>query len=504
MNIDSKVAVQHSLTYRVSGLILIGGIVTVLSWSAASMVVAGYKSPGALIFGVLVGAVVLLVAAVRPIVAAVAALGLTFVNPSLLPTLVNIGDLSLRFVDVTVFLLMFFLLMRTAVHSGVNISSEFWRLLVPLFPFLGYVGLSLITVGATHPGHLAASVASYLRLLTTVFFALVLYLSVSSERDLKFLWNSFKVYAAITIIEGLGEALLFPLQGESALVTYRFGGLLGKNAFGLVSGLVILYAFTRKNGRLWSLPSLSALFLGLVGISLSKSASSILATGGAVASYMIFSRFPGRRRYNFIVRMAAGVALAGGTAAAAIWFFRRTQVLQLLNLSGGSFALRLALAYAGFNIFLRHPLIGVGWQASTGSAIIETTVSAVFPGLPEKYSLFLQQTSVHNMYVQILAELGILGILLFAMGCFWTARAIRSVIKKVPAESVNYPVVKFCAYGLLFVLIWWNTNPLYGGEIETVAVVTFLSTLASVARIERKLGRTRQLGGLECREKDLR
>jgi O-antigen ligase len=95
-------------------------------------------------------------------------------------------------------------------------------------------------------------------------------------------------------------------------------------------------------------------------------------------------------------------------------------------------------------------------------------------------------TSLHNMYIQFLAELGIIGFALFVWVCFRTGKSVARIVKNSPPESPYRVSVQFYALGLIYLLIWWNNSALFGGQIETVLAFTFLALLANVDQLERK------------------
>ena len=75
---------------------------------------------------------------------------------------------------------------------------------------------------------------------------------------------------------------------------------------------------------------------------------------------------------------------------------------------------RAALAYIGGRIFLDHPLVGVGWQASSEAEQYEPYLAdarARFPDLPERALPSPEHAwGVQNAYVQAAADLGVGGL----------------------------------------------------------------------------------------------
>ncbi len=438
---------------------------------------------------VVLGAMVLVMVAVRPVVGAVAIVGLGYINTSLLPSLIEIGELTVRYSDIVFLFLTLVLWMRIAIVGRISVSRDFKELFLPLFPFLLYIGGSLITVNITSPQSLGASLASYLRLLVTVAFGLACHLALRSERDCDLFSRIVIALAGVSVAVGAWDAW----HSEQGIwVTSpgdRYGGLLGTNSLGLVSGLLVLYAVVKKT---WGNPRIQwmgPLGIGGLGLVLSKSASSIIAACVAVAIYITTNQ----PRKGATSRFMKGLGILVGMITAgvlAIEVLRGSDYSGLLAVSGGSFAQRLMIAYGGLRIFADYPFFGTGWQASRAEGIISSpALNAAlmdrFPGLPRHYFFLDTPTSLHNMYIQLLAELGIAGVGLFAYGLFRTGRTVLRIIRHLPSESPHKLWAHFYGFGLLLLLLWWNTNPLFGGQTESILAVAFLTALGTVSGLER-------------------
>lgn len=472
-----------------TGLVaLVGFLAVAAGWLTVSIVGQG-SAGGLLALLVPVAAVVLLLLVARPVFAAIAVVGFAFVNPSLLPTLTEFAEFSIRYSDVMFSMLAFSMWMRIAIQHRIAVSQEFRALFVPLLPFLLYIGASLANVSFSSPDFLAASVASYLRLIVTAFFALLVHLALRNSHEVNVFHKALITLGVVSVAIGAWEAWLKLGVSDEAGLAGRFGGLLGVNSFGLVSGLLVLYAILKRVAWLTA--------FGLLGLFLAKSAGSTFATAGSVAVYMVVLHLRKGNVRGFITGSVILASLAA-VAVLAVWIWRQSDVVGLLNISGGSFAHRLVATYAGLQIFLDHPLLGVGWQASSTEAIIGSpALNAIlmerFATLTEIYFFLERVTSVHNMYIAFLSELGSIGFGLFVYGCFRTGKAAMKMVRNIPIGSPYKVLARFYALGLVFLLLWWNTNPLYGGQIESILAFTFIGALSSVARLEKR----RVEGGIE-------
>jgi O-antigen ligase len=425
---------------------------------------------------------VLLLMAMRPVIGAAAFIGFSFVNPALLPPLLEVGPLSLRYVDGVFSLLICMLIARSVIGGRFAISAEVRKLFVPLVVFLLYIGLSLTFVYISAPNSLSASIASYMRLLLTASIAPVLCVTVRDKWDVQFFNSTLIVFSMATV--AVGVRLVWAEGAEAFAV--RSGGLIGIGPLGLVAGLLILYAFIKRDGSPWSLVWILSLTVGLLGLYLAKTVSAAIAVGVTGTVYFASMR---SRRFSPLRWAVAGTVMMTA-AVLAVWSARQSDVSGVGDVSSGSFAERMMIGYAGLQLFLDNPLMGVGWQASTAETVIGSRALTValmenFRRLPTHY--FAQPpTSLHNMYIQFLAELGVIGFVLFIWVCFRTGKSVARILKNIPAESPYKGYAQFYALGLIYLLIWWNNSTLFGGQVETILAFTFLALLANLAQFERQ------------------
>lgn len=455
------------------------------------------KIHGVVFLVTLVGPSVLWAAVKRPALLVVAIVGLAFINTRL-PILADLGGALLRPTDLLFAGLVFSVLAHASLSHVTTVRRRAAELLVPLLIFLMCVGASLTVVGYRTPQLLSASTISFLRLVETALLAPLTYAALRRERDIRLLGKAVMLYTVLSV--GLAGLQMWPLLqggGLARVVAGRFGGLLGENTLGLVSGLSLLYLFVEKRRPKHLTAWLLLVATGLAGLSLAKSASSIVATMGTLAVLLLGRRF--RRPTSSGVWPVALAMVPIGLALLAIAGLRASDAQALVSLTGGSFAHRLMLAYGGFLIFLQQPALGIGWQASgteyyIGSPVLNAILMEAFPNLPLHYFPVISTTSVHNMYIQLLAETGLLGMAAFACGVAAIVRNARRIIRDTPARAPYSALVEFYGLGLIFLLIWWNTNPLYGGQVESTLAFAFLGALAAIDRMNSMRYKSRALG----------
>lgn len=424
----------------------------------------------------------------RPVWGAMGVLGFAFVNPGIVPPLAEVGEFTFRMPDAVTIVLAMGIGLRLCLLGRLERWEEWWAVFRPFLGFLLYTGLSLGLVSIYVPSVLPVAVASYARLLTTVVFTWLLYMSARRSNDLSLLTRSVVLAALASVGIGIGQVWSGVEPGE--LVEGRYGGLLGLNTYGLASGLLVLYGFvgygTGRPFLSWAFP----VGAGCVGLFLSKSGSSMFATFGTLAIVWATTRRRSLRGVSALRLTGVGAA-AMLLAVLSVWILRRADVLGLVTLTGGSWAQRLMIAYGGLRVFNDHPVLGVGWQASSSAAFIgdpglNAVLMSTFADLPSHYFFLEQTTSLHNMYIQLLAELGVVGFGLLAYGVFQARKVVACILGEIPDQSPRKKWAVFCAFGLVYLLIWWNTNPLYGGQTESVLAFSFLAILAALWRLEKR------------------
>ena len=74
------------------------------------------------------------------------------------------------------------------------------------------------------------------------------------------------------------------------------------------------------------------------------------------------------------------------------------------------------------------------------------------------------------------------------------ARRISRVLERVPPGAPERAQLWFMAWGLVLIVIWWNDNPLYGGQSETVIPAVFVGAIAGIGGALRRPFTVRRTG----------
>ena len=104
---------------------------------------------------------------------------------------------------------------------------------------------------------------------------------------------------------------------------------------------------------------------------------------------------------------------------------------------------------------------------------------------PEFIPEVSQTTEVHNSYIQVLAEAGLLGFLLLIAVLVALGRGIAGILRSVRSDHRLYIAARAAVVLLVVILVWWNDNTLYGAQPESILAATFLGVLAATPAVAR-------------------
>ena len=177
---------------------------------------------------------------------------------------------------------------------------------------------------------------------------------------------------------------------------------------------------------------------GGLGVILSAPLTAVIGLGLAALGLIAVAHL----RHELAPRRLAAVAAILAVTSAGAVAMRGDQLDVVLRLVGiestqaandnvESYAHRSVLAWIGWQMFLDHPLTGVGWEASGDPSRFMPYLPAARREFPDEPDLAFpsptRRYGVQNLYVQTLADLGAVGFLLlvsvFALGAWLAIRA---------------------------------------------------------------------------------
>jgi hypothetical protein len=227
------------------------------------------------------------------------------------------------------------------------------------------------------------------------------------------------VASAVGLAQFFGANIFF-----SGVTGGRQPSFLGYHDFASLSTAVLLVAAATI-----ALPRLGldarvgwiAAVTGIVGVAISAAIAAVLGIAAAAIALLVVSFV--RREAELRPLATAGVIIALACAGAV--GMRNTDLGQYLGFlhheqeqNVQTYAHRTVLAYIGYRMWLDHPLAGVGWEASGDPSRFMHYVPIAKRKFPTEPPLVFPSPTrlygVQNLYVQALADLGVVGFLLLA------------------------------------------------------------------------------------------
>lgn len=346
--------------------------------------------------------------------------------------------------------------------------------------FVVYAGITLLYVASVDPGRLSVSFVSWLRFAQSLSIGWLAVRALRTERDIRITLTALAVGGAVAV----GSAIVnFIVDGGS--LGDRFGGLQGVNAQGMLGGLLITMGVFQALGP-GPKRRAALIFVGALGMLLGKSVGATVGTGLALAIGLGFRMpVPSLQRLGSVL---VSLVIAFSLVFGAIKLVRPNATPGSSGFSDSSTSQRAIDAAVGLHIFGDHPIAGVGWRRSDEPSVVSDPsvvgpVREKFQGVPNDLFPDVRPVSVHNTYIQILADLGIIGMALFIGTVLAVGAAIMRLLKKIPPGDPLFGPAWSVSLGLLLVLVWLNDNPLYGGQLETIFLPLGVGMLAVMSRI---------------------
>jgi O-antigen ligase len=255
---------------------------------------------------------------------------------------------------------------------------------------------------------------TYLQLLALLWLASQVLSSPGRHRTL--MWF-FSTGAALAAVIALGQVVV----SGSFNGSIRAAGLVGSNSaarYFAVAFVLLVYLATTSRG-LWKLAAVggSALVLGGVAATLSRSGLllAVLAIG-----MLMWDRLRGRRRREMVAVVAALVVAVFVIPSSylSVELPSFSSALNPASPTDSTALIRLQLWEAGYRMWLDHPVDGIGIGQFNYQLLNYAPASA----LPEHDT----DVGAHNIYVAVLAETGLVGLVLF----LWLLVAAYSSVRR--------------------------------------------------------------------------
>ena len=277
------------------------------------------------------------------------------------------------------------------------------RLLAVWLAVLGFSLYPLIVSGSID----TSSIVGWARLVATFSLVWLVPYTIDAVRDVEFVLGTI----ALCTTAEVGRAVLNAVM--SGKVGSRLVGAYNPNTMGLLAALVLVLALHGPVPRQRILKA-TMVIVGVSGLLMSRSLGSTAAAVFALGVYGVQvsrSRRDGTRQ-QLVVPTRMMVLIGVGFAVAAV--LRPTNLPTSPSFGHSTTVQRAILADAGLEVFSRDPVFGVGWQHApeviASSPAVNDTLRARFRGAnPDFFPGSNSSGEVHNAYIQVLAEAGLIG-----------------------------------------------------------------------------------------------
>lgn len=357
-----------------------------------------------------------------------------------------------------------------------------FELRAPLFMLLGVMALSLTYTPALEEGTIGV--------VRTAFLILFLYgtqVMLDSRRAVNLVVISMSVAlvggSILGVVQIITEKFYLPASfviAVGANAPRATGTFHNPNTFGtfLMCGAVFLFAIlVNYRLRLWHrLALVLALVSAVAGLVTTFSRANWVAALAGVVVTLVVAR---KLRYLFYVAAAGLVAILAVkqfVPFAEHIYERFVSIFTLLEDFGAvgreSSSGRIYFVIAGLDMFLDHPLLGVGWR---GFPLLFDAYKPVdFPHwVPTKES--------HTLVANMLAELGLLG---FTASAWIVVRVLRRGFTALPRMADPY--LRAVLIALLAVFIAFQVSLSFTADFSNNFLWFFTGMLFAVIRLEER------------------
>ena len=404
---------------------------------------------------------------------------------------VRLSDLALLVVLVTAAVAW----ARLRGHAGLSAARALWISGLALLAWLAFETFRPASTGdALFDDHLV----SFLKLVEYSLLALAVPLLVRREQDLSITVGGLVLWASAAVAVALAQ--FFGLDVFGAWNPgWRQPSFLGHHDLAALSALGLALAVAGILAARHRIPASGlfplALLAGVLGLVV---AGSVAAAGGLAAGALI-AWIAARRRFrpsfNRLLALAAVVAVVGA-GVTAVRGDALEDFLRFLGVRGDdppqgveTYSQRTVLAYIGLRIFQDHPVLGVGWQRSSRPDVFEAYVPDARERFPDVVDLAFpaegREWGVQNLYVQMLADAGVIGlVLLLLVGAAGLALALRAAARAPTPWAAGTGLLVVCA--LLTLAGEWASLGIVPGIPLQAATCILLGLAAAGAIVARE------------------
>ena len=372
---------------------------------------------------------------------------------------------------------------------------------IPGFALLLWLAFQALRPASVDDALFEDHLVSYVKLVEYALIVVAVPLLVRRTQDLTIVLGSLVLWSAVASAVALAQ--FFGLDIFDAWnAGWRQPSFLGHHDLAALSAISVALAVAGILGGRTRLPAASlwgpALVAGALGLMLAGSlaAAGGLALGALVVAIGARGRFEPSPR-QFLAVFALVVVVAGGVTS--IRADSLEQFVRFLGVRGDerpegveTYSQRTVLAYLGLRIWEDNPVVGVGWQRSGREDVFEPYLEDARERFPDVVDFAFpaagREWGVQNLYVQMLADAGIVGLLLLlAVGVSGLVLAGRTVTYAPNPWATGAGLAVMC--GLLTLGGEWASLGIVSGIPLQAATCLLLGIAAAgAATVEEEAG----------------
>jgi hypothetical protein len=358
---------------------------------------------------------------------------------------------------------------------------------------------ALRPVSLDDPGF-ADHLVSYAKLVEYSTLAVAVPLLVRTSRDLAILVGALVLWCAFATSVALAQFLGADVF-EVSTAGWRYASFLGRHDLAALAALAASIAGIGLLVGRAHVPAARLASVALVGGALGMILAGSVAAAGGLAVGATALWLGARRRFappgRSTVALAA-LVLAVALGVVAIRSEALEDFLRFVGIHGEdaaqgveSYSQRTVLAYIGLRIFQDHPVLGTGWQRSSTPEVFEPYVPDARERFPDVVDLAFpaegREWGVQNLYVQMLADAGVIGLaLLLLVGAAGLVLARRAAARAPTTWATGAGLLVLCA--LLTLAGEWASLGVVPGiplQAATCLLLGLAAAGAAVAERER-------------------
>lgn len=364
----------------------------------------------------------------------------------------------------------------SGLHNGFGPLAAGRRVWLATSAFLAVVVISTVWAQHADPAYaLSSHVVSALKFVEYAFLAPAAALTLRRPADRRIFWLAAAIWAAvvtaIAVLQFVGALSQF--RGRHPLD--REPSYLGEHDFAAFSGALLSLAFAalllRTRRRLGMLAGVA----GGLGVGIAAAIDAV--AGMWLAALALWAVARGRvavtaQRTLALIAIAAIVtgaafALRGSAVASFMRFLGVRPSSEQTAAHVQTWTQRVLLGYIGVEIWLNHPVLGVGWQESKEAHSYMPVLPAArkhFGGSQPPYAFPSpeHEWGVQNGVIQVLADLGLVGLALLLVLAWQVVRLVLRAIPRAPP----FELLSACGWLVVGAAVFVGTGLLPGLTVD--------------------------------------